>query len=133
MNCKALESLRALSLVPLAALCLASASSQAQTSPSMGGSASMPQGHMQQGATAPHDMKQSMMTGMERMQKLQTTGDIDKDFATMMKVHHQQALDMAETELARGKSPVMKAMARQIITAQKKEIARFDQWLAKSK
>lgn len=40
---------------------------------------------------------------------------------------------MAKVELAQGKSPVMKAMARQIIAAQNKEITRFDQWLAKQK
>ena len=36
-------------------------------------------------------------------------------------------------ELANGKSADMKAMAKQIITAQKKEIAQFDKWLAKQK
>jgi len=34
-------------------------------------------------------------------------------------------------ELANGKSPDMKTMAKKIIAAQKKEIAQFDQWLAK--
>ena len=45
----------------------------------------------------------------------------------------KQALNMAEMELAHGKSSEMKAMAKQIIVAQKKEIAQFDQWLAKQK
>lgn len=40
---------------------------------------------------------------------------------------------MAEIEIKNGKSPEMKAMAKQIIEAQKKEIAQFDQWLAKQK
>ena len=48
-------------------------------------------------------------------------------------MHHQKALEMAKMELASGKSPTMKAMAKKIITAQKKEIAQFDQWLAKQK
>ena len=39
----------------------------------------------------------------------------------------------AEMEIAQGKSPAMKTMARQIIAAQKKEIAAFDAWLAKQK
>jgi uncharacterized protein (DUF305 family) len=51
----------------------------------------------------------------------------------MMKMHHQQALHMAEMELAHGKSPEMKAMAKRIVAAQKKEISQFDQWLAKQK
>ena len=51
----------------------------------------------------------------------------------MMTMHHQQALNMAEMELAHGKSLEMKTLARQIIAAQKKEIAQFDKWLAKQK
>ncbi len=120
-------------MVPLAALCLVSATAQAQTMPEPGASASMPQGHMQQGASGSEEMKQAMMAGMDSMQKMPISGDTDKDFAMMMKMHHQQGVDMATVELAQGKSPVMKAMAKQIIAAQNKEIARFDQWLAKQK
>ena len=93
----------------------------------------MPMGQMHKGAAGPHDMKASMMMGMDGMQKMPMSGDTDKDFAMMMKLHHQQALNMAELELANGKSAEMKAMARQIIAAQKKEIAQFDKWLAKQK
>jgi uncharacterized protein (DUF305 family) len=88
---------------------------------------------MQNGTDKAHDMKQTMQAGMEAMASMETTGDTDKDFAMMMKVHHQQALDMANMELLHGKSPVMKAMAKKIITAQKREIAQFDSWLAKQK
>ena len=49
----------------------------------------------------------------------------------MMKMHHQQALDMAQLELDQGKSSEMKAMAKKIIATQKKEIAEFDQWMKK--
>ena len=89
-----------------------------------------PSGGDQHGSDA---MKHSMMTGMDSMQKMSMSGDTDKDFAMMMKIHHQQALDMAKAELAHGKSPEMKAMAKQIIAAQKKEIGQFDEWLAKHK
>jgi uncharacterized protein (DUF305 family) len=40
---------------------------------------------------------------------------------------------MAEMQLKTGRSPEMKSMAKQIIAAQKKEIAQFDKWLAKQK
>ena len=90
-------------------------------------------GQMHKGAAGSQDMKASMMMGMDGMQKMTMSGDTDKDFAMMMKMHHQQALNMAEMELANGKSPEMKAMAKQIIVAQKKEIAQFDKWLAKQK
>ncbi len=111
MNLKTLNPFMAVCLVPLTALWLASVPAQA----------------------GPHDMKASMMMGMDGMQKMPMSGDTDKDFAMMMKMHHQQALNMAEMELANGKSPEMKTMAKQIIVAQKKEIAQFDKWLAKQK
>ena len=133
MHLKTLNPIKAMFLVPLAALWIASGAAQAQTAPAMSPSASMPMGQMQKGAAGPHDMKTSMMMGMDGMQKMSMSGDIDKDFAMMMKMHHQQALNMAEMQLAHGKSPEMKAMAKQIIVAQKKEIAQFDKWLGKQK
>ena len=33
------------------------------------------------------------------MQKMNMSGDTDKDFAMMMKIYHQGAVDMAEMEL----------------------------------
>lgn len=122
---------KALLLIPISVLWIASAT--AQTTPPSAGPASMPHATMQQGDASSRDMKSSMMMGMDSMQKMQMSGDIDKDFAMMMKMHHQQALNMAEMELAQGKSADMKAMARKISAAQRKEIAQFDEWLAKHK
>jgi len=78
-------------------------------------------------------MHQAMMSGMESMKSMQPSGDIDKDFAAMMKAHHQQAVEMAKAEIAEGKSPELKAMARKIIKDQQKEIAQLDKWLASHK
>lgn len=75
----------------------------------------------------------SMKDGMKKVDAMKTSGNVDKDFAMMMKMHHQQALDMAQIELTEGKSPEMKEMAKKIISAQKKEIAEFDTWLSKQK
>jgi uncharacterized protein (DUF305 family) len=86
-----------------------------------------------------HDMKgsdslmHSMDSGMQEMKSMTMTGDVDKDFAMMMKMHHQHGIDMAKIEMEQGKSPEMKAMAKKIIAAQKKEIAELDKWLAKQK
>jgi uncharacterized protein (DUF305 family) len=74
-------------------------------------------------------MSQSMMSIMDNMKQMKSTGDVDKDFAMMMKVHHQGALDMAKIELAIGKSPELIKLAKQIIASQTKEITRFDRWL----
>lgn len=76
-------------------------------------------------------LSQSMMDDMKKMQGMKPRGDTDKDFAMMMKMHHQQALDMAQIEIEHGNSPEMKAMAKKIFAAQKKEIAEFDQWMSK--
>ena len=56
-------------------------------------------------------MKESMKDGMDEMHNMQMTGDVDRGFAMMMKMHHQKGLEMAKMELANGKSPTMKAMA----------------------
>jgi uncharacterized protein (DUF305 family) len=76
-------------------------------------------------------MMKAMKSGMDGMQKMQISGDTDKDFAMLMKMHHQQALEMAKLEIAHGESPELKAMARKIIKDQTKEIAQLDAWMKK--
>lgn len=134
MNYAIRKSMLALCLTPVTALWLASTAAQAQTSMPAAASASAPTAGMHNSSTGGSpDMKQSMKAGMDDMQKMQMTGDTDKDFAMLMKVHHQQALDMAEIEVAHGKSPELKAMASKIISEQKKEIGQFGRWLARQK
>ena len=130
MKPKTLHSMRSRWLGPVTALCLMSTGALAQTMPPADSPSSMPPGHMQMGSD---DMKKSMMSGMEGMQNMPMSGDTDKDFATMMKLHHQQAVNIAQMETTNGKSPAMKAVAKRIIAAQKKEIAELDKWLAKNK
>ncbi|TAK78028.1 MAG: DUF305 domain-containing protein [Aquabacterium sp.] len=93
-----------------------------------------------QGASAPmgsqvshgaDQMNQTMKSGMDAMTKMPMSGDTDKDFATMMKMHHQQALDMAKIEIQHGKSPELKAMASKMMKDQKREIQQLDAWLKK--
>ena len=79
------------------------------------------------------DMHKSMMKGMKDMEAMKSSGNVDHDFAMMMKMHHQSALDMAEVELQQGKDAKMRSMAKKIIESQKKEIKEFDQWMAKQK
>jgi uncharacterized protein (DUF305 family) len=67
------------------------------------------------------------------MGSMKMSGDPDHDFAMMMRMHHQQAIEMSQAELASGKDAKMKKMAKKIIAAQKKEVAEFDQWLSKHK
>ena len=77
------------------------------------------------------DMKSMMMDMQDKMSAMKSSGNVDVDFAMMMRVHHQSAITMAEAELKNGKNPQMRVMAKDIIRAQKKEIAAFDKFLAK--
>ncbi|HET6396127.1 MAG: DUF305 domain-containing protein [Roseateles sp.] len=89
-------------------------------------------GHAASAAGASHDsqqMHQAMMSGMESMRQMKPSGDTDKDFAMMMKMHHQQAVEMAQAEVQHGKSPELKAMAQKMIKEQRKEIEKLDRWL----
>ena len=79
------------------------------------------------------DMRESMMGMMKSMESMKMSGNTDRDFAMMMKVHHQGAIDMAQVELKSGKDAKMRAMAKGIIAAQQKEIKEFDQWLERRK
>lgn len=73
------------------------------------------------------------MGGMKHMEGMSMTGDADYDFAANMRKHHQMAVEMSEAQLKKGKNPEMLEMAKNIIAAQKKEIAELDRWLAAHK
>ncbi len=85
------------------------------------------------GMAAGGDMQGPMKGMMKNMDSMKMTGDTDVDFATMMKMHHQGAIDMAQMELQSGKDAKMRSMAKRIIKDQQKEIKEFDQWLGKRK
>ena len=86
-------------------------------------------GTAQHSSTHSTDMKKSMENMSKEMASLPMTGDADRDFALMMRIHHQGAIDMSQAELATGKDPQMRTLAKEIIAAQKKEIALIERWL----
>ncbi|OYX66403.1 MAG: hypothetical protein B7Y88_04420 [Sphingomonadales bacterium 32-64-17] len=62
---------------------------------------------------------------MERMMELMhavPTGDIDKDFVTMMIPHHQGAIDMARAVLRSSRNEAVRRLAQEIIVTQEDEI-----------
>lgn len=84
------------------------------------------------GVSGGMDMKAMMKDNNDKMSSMAMTGNSDVDFAMMMRIHHQGAIDMAQAELRDGKDAQMRKMAKDIIAAQKKEIAQFDKFLAKN-
>ena len=60
-----------------------------------------------------------MMAGMD----VEPSGDVDRDFATMMIAHHQGAIDMAQAELRHGRNGQLRRIAQGIIVEQQGEIA----------
>ncbi len=78
-------------------------------------------------------MMQSMKGKMAEMNMMKMTGDFDLDFANMMIMHHQSAIDMSEVVLATGTDPQVKAMAQNIINSQKLEIAQMQEFAGKHK
>ena len=64
-------------------------------------------------------------------QLYQPTGNPDRDFAVIMRAHHQEGVDMAKLEIARGKSTKLKLIARRIVKDQQREIIELDKWTSR--
>src|ERR1700712_3986236 len=85
----------------------------------------------QANAMASGQMSMSAAKMMKNMSAPGYTGDTDADFVAHMIPHHQGAVDQAEVELKYGDDPQMRALARNIIKAQKEEIAFMKRWQAR--
>ena len=60
----------------------------------------------------------TMMAGMA----IKPTGNVDRDFTSMMIPHHQGAIDMAQAELRYGHNEQLRRIAQEIIVEQQQEI-----------
>ena len=84
--------------------------------------------HGEQGALRAPDAgaTAAMMQAMDRMHsemnRVQITGDIDRDFVMLMTPHHESAVDMARVYLERGRDPELRRLSEQIIESQRREI-----------
>lgn len=73
-------------------------------------------------------MELNRTMGKGQQMRMPMSGNVDKDFAMMMSMHHQNAIDMIDVFAKHGKSPELKAMAMKMKAAQSQEIkqlARF--------
>ena len=53
------------------------------------------------------------------------SGNVDKDFATMMSMHHRTAIKMIDVYLQHGSSAELKALAAKMKAAQQEEIKKM--------
>lgn len=83
---------------------------------------------MSSGAMGGSPLMQAMDTMNKGMAAAPVTGDTDRDFVAMMIPHHQGAIDMAKAELAGGKDPEIRRLARDIVAAQEREIRQMKAW-----
>jgi hypothetical protein len=60
-----------------------------------------------------------MMSGMV----ITPTGDVDRDFVSIMVPHHQGAIEMAEAVLRNGHNEQIRRLAQEVIVTQQQEIA----------
>lgn len=72
---------------------------------------------------------EAAMEVMHHEMRVAPTGDVDRDFATMMIPHHQGAIDMARALLRYGTDLQMRRLAQEIIVEQQQEIAIMSQFL----
>jgi uncharacterized protein (DUF305 family) len=81
-----------------------------------------------------HHSESSMMDIMHqmtsKMESMNMNGNVDHDFAEMMIVHHQAAIDMAQQEMDSGNNATLKKFAKKIIEDQTREIKELQEWLS---
>ena len=63
-----------------------------------------------------------IMAEGQKMPMPMMSGNVDKDFATMMSMHHEQAIKMVNVLIKHGSSAELKALARKMKAAQQAEI-----------
>jgi len=83
--------------------------------------------------SASNAMMKSMQSGMSQMMSMKMSGDPDHDFAMMLKMHHQSAVQMSDMEIKQGKNAQVKALAGKIKTANQAEIKELTQFLSNHK
>lgn len=75
-------------------------------------------------------MMKPMSLMIEKMNSTKLTGDFDNDYAALMIVHHQGAVDLSEMEVAKGSDAQMKKMAQTMVSDHKSEIEQLKSFVS---
>jgi uncharacterized protein (DUF305 family) len=78
------------------------------------------------------ELHKAMMEGMKDMHGMKMSGDTDRDFATMMIEHHEQAIAMSKAQLSNGKDPDVRRKAQEIIDTSQKDISELNKWRSRN-
>lgn len=89
--------------------------------------------HKTASQTGSNALMKAMQSGMNKMMSMKMTGDPDHDFAMMLKMHHQSAVDMADLELKQGQNAQIKALASKIKASNQKQIGELTQFMGSHK
>jgi uncharacterized protein (DUF305 family) len=83
------------------------------------------------GDRADQSMLSLMEKNMDQIKEVRSLGSSDKDFASMMKIHHMGATEMARMQVAQGTDQQVKDMAQRMINEQQREMQEFDAFLGR--
>jgi uncharacterized protein (DUF305 family) len=76
-----------------------------------------------------NELMQSMSKTNATMNNAKMNGDFDYDFANLMIMHHQMAIDMSRVQIEKGSDQIIKNMANGIVVAQEIEIREMQQFI----
>ena len=98
---------------------------QANDNAAMAQPAAMPADHAMPGQSGGSmELHRIMSEGQKAPMAM--SGDVDKDFAIMMSMHHKMAIDMVDVLLKSGSNAELKAMAAKMKVAQQEEIKQME-------
>jgi uncharacterized protein (DUF305 family) len=79
-----------------------------------------------------NDIREIMNNMMQAMHSINPMGNNDVDFARMMVMHHEGAVEMSRSAIAKGSDTALKVFAQTVITDQGKEIRLMEELIAAS-
>lgn len=79
--------------------------------------------------TGNRELRGAIHESARSMQSMRLTGDVDHDFVAAMQQHHHDGLELARVQLLHGKDPTARALARQLIEEQKRDLDTLERWM----